>query len=429
VVEAAKACDSGEAFLALDADEAGRKFAAKLSEALHAAGVRPVLIEMPDGLDLAEWLASIPETERGEQFASALADAEGAAPELCERPEWADRRPLELKMAEEPEAPDLLVEGLERGTVVALCADTGGAKSFTAQALIVAVAEGRVEWLGKDLNSRYGHAVLIDEENPIRVLRSRLRALGLSAEGESYVRCFHRLGVRFGADGADWTEWLRWELGREPADVVVIDTGIAATAPEVNDNDAVVRLYTDHLRPLAAETGAVVLLLLHEKKPQEGVRIKQTFATMGARAWIQQADTQLMLAKRGKSEEERLEDGSIQLVSRFVMARGKLRDGGAEVVEALRISSRLRTDRALLEVEITNEGEVEADPKIAEKLDEIVDILREQAEPMRKRDIADALGVPPDERTFERALEDGLERGHLERPKRGTYAIGGGGDE
>ena len=34
----------------------------------------------------------------------------------------------------------------------------------------------------------------------------------------------------------------------------MIDTGIAATAPEVNDNDAVARLYTDHLRPLAAET-------------------------------------------------------------------------------------------------------------------------------------------------------------------------------
>src|SRR5258705_52033 len=94
--------------------------------------------------------------------------------------------------------------------------------------------------------------------------RSRSRRSGLTAD-----RCFHRLGVRFGADRSDWTEWLRSELERQPADVVVIDTGIAATAPEVNDNDAVVRLYTDHLRPLAAETGSVILLLLHEKKPQE----------------------------------------------------------------------------------------------------------------------------------------------------------------
>lgn len=260
---------------------------------------------------------------------------------------WLERKPLGLKADQEPEPPDLLAEGLERGTVVALCADTGGAKSFTAQDLVVAVAESRDKWIGKKLSPRHGHAVLIDEENPERIIRSRLRALGLTAEGEPYVRCFHRLGVRFGADGSDWTEWLRWELERQSADVVVIDTGIAATAPEVNDNDAVVRLYTDHLRPLAADTGTVILILLHEKKPQEGARVKQTFATMGARAWIQQADTQLMLAKRGRSEEEKLEDG-FRLVSRFALATGKLRDGGAEVIEGLRISSKLSPARALL---------------------------------------------------------------------------------
>jgi hypothetical protein len=343
---------------------------------------------------------------------------------------WPDRKPLDLKVDEEPEAPDLLVPGLERGTVAALCADTGGAKSFTAEDLVVAVAEGRGHWLGKALEVRYGHALLIDEENPERILCSRLRALGLTPDGEPYVRCYHRLGVRFGAAGSDWTPWLRSELEKQAVDVVVIDTGIAATAPEVNDNDAVARLYTDHLRPLAADTGAVILLLLHEKKPQDGARIKQTFQTMGARAWIQQADTQLMLAKRGKSEEEELDGGGFRLESRFVLATGKLRDGGAEVVEALRISSKLREDRALLEAKITNEGEIDAaDPKTAEMLEQIVEEIVEQAEPMRKRNIAARLGVKPDDRTFERALDAGLERGRLQRPKRGTYTIGDGNDD
>ena len=319
---------------------------------------------------------------------------------------------MELRMGDEPEAPDLLVEGMERGTIVALCADTGGAKSFTAQDLVVAVAEGRGEWLGKKLMPRHGHAVIIDEENPERILRARLRALGLSVEGEPYVRCFHRIGVRFGAEGSDWTEWLHWELEKQPADVVVIDTGIAATAPEVNDNDGVARLYTDHLRPLATTTETVITLLLHEKKPQEGARIKQTFATMGARAWIQQADTQLMLAKRGRSEEEAIEDGGFRLESRFVISTGKLRDGGAEVIESLRISSRLRDDRALLEAEITNEGEVDAaDPKVAQMLDDIVGELVEQAEPIKKNALAERRGVKTNDRTFERALEAGLESG------------------
>jgi hypothetical protein len=321
------------------------------------------------------------------------------------------------------------VEGLERGTVVALCADTGGAKSFTAQDLVVAVAMSREGWLGKRLALRYGHAVLIDEENPARILRARLRALGLRPEGEPYVRAFHRLGVRLGAENADWTDWLRSELGRQPADVVVIDTGIAATAPEVNDNDAVARLYTEHLRPLAAGTGTVILLLLHEKKPQEGARIRQTFQTMGARAWVGQADTQLMLAKRGRSEEEELEDGGYRLVSRFALATGKLRDGGAEIVEGLEIRSRLRADRALLEAEIVNDGPIEADPKTYEMLDRVEEILNEAGEAMRKKNIASRAGVRSEDRTFERALDVGLEEGRLERPKRGLYGLPGGAPE
>jgi DNA primase large subunit len=146
---------------------------------------------------------------------------------------------------------------------------------------------------------------------------------------------------------------------------------------------------------------------------------------MGARAWIAQADTQLMLAKRGKSEEEELEEGGFRLESRFVLATGKLRDGGAEVVEVLRISSRLREDRALLEAEIVNEGEVETgDERTAAMLDEIAASLVEAAEPMRKRNLAASVGVKPDDRTFTRALEVGIESGRFNRPKRGTYALG-----
>ncbi len=342
--------------------------------------------------------------------------------------EWSDRKPLALRTGEEPEPPDLLAPGLERGTIVALCADTGGAKSFTAQDLLVAIAQGRETWLGRALKPRWGHGVLIDEENPMRILRARLRALGLTPEGEPYLRCFHRLGVRFGAPGSDWTRWLRWELERQPADVIVIDTGIAATAPEVNDNVAVARLYTDHLRPLAADAGAVVLLLLHERKPQEGVPLKRTFATMGARAWIQQADVQLMLAKRGRSEEEELRDGGYRIVSRFVLASGKLRDGGAEVVEILRISSELRADRALLRAEIANEGEVEsADEKTAATMAEVAEALAEAAQPLRKAEIAERLGLKPTDRTLTRALDLGVERGRLRRVKRGTYALEGSG--
>lgn len=96
VVAAVKSCGSGGAFLALDADEAGRKYADKLAAALREAGIRPTPLELPDGLDLAAWLAGLPEDERGERFASALIDAESSAAE----PVRPAARPLAELLAE-----------------------------------------------------------------------------------------------------------------------------------------------------------------------------------------------------------------------------------------------------------------------------------------------------------------------------------------
>ena len=57
-------------------------------------------------------------------------------------------------------------------------------------------------------------------------------------------------------------------------------------------------------------------------------------------------------------------------------------------------------------------------------LDEIVGEITQEAAPTRKRDLAKRLGVDTGDRTFERALESGIETGTLERPKRGSYALG-----
>jgi hypothetical protein len=70
------------ALLALDADEAGRTFAANASRELVDSGIRPILVELPEGSDLAGWLAGMEEERRGEALAGLLVDSEGAAPSL-----------------------------------------------------------------------------------------------------------------------------------------------------------------------------------------------------------------------------------------------------------------------------------------------------------------------------------------------------------
>ena len=143
-------------------------------------------------------------------------------------------------------------DGLERGTVVALGGDPGGAKSFTAQDDDGGGYRGPQPGLGKK-PPRYG---LVDRTS------TRRTPSGSSGTASGYfrsppsastrARVFYRLGVRLGAGRSDWSAWPRCELQREPADLLAIDTGIAATAPEVKANDAVAGLYTEHLYPLAA---------------------------------------------------------------------------------------------------------------------------------------------------------------------------------
>lgn len=349
-----------------------------------------------------------------------------ASPHVKEASDWADRVPLDLALDRELEPPDHLVDGwIERGTVTVLSGDTGAAKSFCALDLAVRIATGADEWLGRQIARRDGRAVVIDEENPQRLVRSRARALGLTVEAQDRVRYYHRLGVQLGAQGADWTEWLQHELDSAPADLLVIDTGIAATAPEINDNDQVAALYVRHLRPLACECDVAVLMLLHERKPQEGVRTNRSQATMGARSWIAQADAQLTLRPSGAGEERRLDDDGYAYEKRFTLEVGKLRDGGGEIAEALRISSTLDANRTLLMAEIVNEGQIRSDDaRVSELTDAVADLLAD-GEPWTKAKLAAELAVNGADRTFTRALSEGVKAGTFERPKRGSYALGG----
>jgi Toprim domain-containing protein len=63
--------------LAFDADEAGRSYTARAAAALRGVGVRSVRVELPDGLDVSDYLARA--DDPGDALASLLADAQAAA--------------------------------------------------------------------------------------------------------------------------------------------------------------------------------------------------------------------------------------------------------------------------------------------------------------------------------------------------------------
>lgn len=69
-------------WLALDADDAGRKYTAKLIPDLMSIDV--CAIQLAEGLDLADSLAAVAEDQRGEWIANALVDAKAAAEEAVQ---------------------------------------------------------------------------------------------------------------------------------------------------------------------------------------------------------------------------------------------------------------------------------------------------------------------------------------------------------
>jgi hypothetical protein len=65
-----------EAFLPLDGDEAGRRYAKRAAEELRKVGIQPIPVELPEGKDLAEVLVAA--DDPGAHLANLLADARAA---------------------------------------------------------------------------------------------------------------------------------------------------------------------------------------------------------------------------------------------------------------------------------------------------------------------------------------------------------------
>lgn len=74
-----------QAFLAFDGDEAGRSYTERALDPLIDRDVRPIPLPLPDGQDLAGWLATLNPAERGEQLGNWMADWESEAPTLRQR--------------------------------------------------------------------------------------------------------------------------------------------------------------------------------------------------------------------------------------------------------------------------------------------------------------------------------------------------------
>ena len=335
---------------------------------------------------------------------------------IPKRKEWEGREPLELDFDLEPEPPRYAVDKtFERSTVSVVSGDTGAAKSIAAAALIVAALLGE-EWLERAVHVR--RPLVVDEENPARLVRARLRALGMTNEQRDGLRYFNRIGTRIGQ--GDWLEWLSFEAKAHGADLILIDTAMAATAAEVNDNDGVAALYGE-LRLLADELDAALVLLHHERKLQVGQTRDAGQAMMGARQWAGQADTHLALAVAGPLLEEPAESGHRRLRRPFTMRMPKARDGEPDIAETVAVTSEKDHSGRLLWLKVESEGPVEAPVDAAEEVAHRIGATLVENGDTRTGELAKLLGYATNDGTFTRACGKAEEMGLARKVKRGVW--------
>ena len=335
-------------------------------------------------------------------------------------------QPLTVDFDAIPEPPDWIVQGwIERGTVVMFSGDTGAAKSIVASSLVAsALTDG--EWLGRRANVQ--RVVVVDEENPARLVRSRLRALGVTNDVRDRLRYFSREGIAL-ADGAAWDAWVAAELDDFQPDLLIIDTLMSATAVEDTNSNAEAVRVMKNLRALAVEHGCAVLLMHHERKRSLMNPASSGQAMMGARQWAGQADGQMTITVVSDLIEDAADDGGRSLRRTFkLLPAEKDRDGNPNVPRLLAVESEKDAAGRLLWMRVADEGAMTEETAQDTTGAAILAALRDAGGDgtMTTAELAKAAGEksPSDPSgTFRRALGALLDSEKIEKPKRGRYIV------
>ena len=255
--------DAKVAILASDADEAGDKFARRVSGELRAAGFATGRLALASGCDLADQLAGA--TNGPDWLANAIADIDIEAPASPVEEVHSPIRFLDvaaMTAAPPPPVRWLAAPMLPRAALTGLFAPGGDGKSLLAAAVAAALAHGG-EVAG--IACETGTTIYLDGENGEWEIHRRVHTLGLPAKGV-------RMADASGFDLRRHLQLLAEIIAEQHPDLVVLDS-LRSLTPGLDENDTKqTAAVLDPLRRLTHESGTAILLIHHTNKAGKDFR-------------------------------------------------------------------------------------------------------------------------------------------------------------
>lgn len=318
-----------------------------------------------------------------------------------------------LDLSCEPTPPDDLVPRvLTRGWITLFSGPPGAGKSYGVASLIAGALAGSA-WLSMPVRG-ISRVLVVDEENAPDLVRQRLRALGVDPEqAAERLRYFCQLGCRLGEER--WADDLLTIAADFGPDVVVIDSASSATAVQVSENDSIAAAFSKVLRPLA-RTGCAVLLLHHDRKASGELAER----VLGGVQWLGQVDRSIAFeAQQRRPDTWTTPAGTVRASFPIRLIAGKSRQGVGIPDTLAAVESEQALDGSYRSIAFEPKGiEEDAGDAFAER---VLALLAAGAEPMRRKAIAEAMGMRSTDGRLQRALGLLLRRGAIAKVERGVY--------
>lgn len=169
---------------------------------------------------------------------------------------------------------DWLIEDMiARGDVVMLLGEPNAGKSMIAQSIVAAIARGdELLWKQKHVWCRNNRIMVVDEENPLDVIHSRMRDFGIAGY-EQNIRYLSDQGIRL--DKPASFDRLYDEVEAFKPEVIVLDSLVRLHTMDENSSADMGRLYNNSIKPLSRELGCTVIVLHHAGKTDSNSSYKR----------------------------------------------------------------------------------------------------------------------------------------------------------